>query len=810
MSRRERRQKGSSGDGLQTIASGDDALYEGSLTDLGMVVGSEDDEGSEEGQSSSMRRGGLLRRISTGLKDGLSSSKKSRRRHTSALAVLQPPEPPQASVLVTEAAITSTPTPRTPPSSEEEEELLEDSFDEPHGLMSRAIPATRGSPFGARSAALPAGLSRALTLSDLVEPSAYQYGSPLGATSREPAATPLTDPMPRRARTNRGGALGSRVGKAGAGAGGGVGVGAAGASPPPPPPNIFEVAWEGSQPFASDAEARINMRPLMSTDAVSYDRLLQAAFSGDTLSCLCNLVGLRRLHVFGQVCTTWHDAIQAKMREWGVLTYVRAIGRGFGKLPGYFDMPTWICMLPDGMWGSNLCVVDACNYRLQIIAPLDGALVRTVGRPGAGLGELSSPSSIAHDPKRGGRPVVFASSNVGPNDRRILAFDLDTWRLVDSTPEGSGKSQVDAPEGMVCVGHRLFVVDTANHRVVAFDALTLAKVGQYPPVSWVRVGEDQKNYQLHCPQDIAAYEGELFVSDTHNDRIQIFTSALEWIGTIGQRGRAAGQFIYPRGVTVARSGSAPPLLYVCEQTRIQALTLLGEPRIIVPVPGAINLCGICSDGLRVYCTDMDGHCVHVLRLSHSEGWREKRREAMAEAKARDALRAGGSGEAGGEAQQRAEARRLERSEKERRRDRAVSSVLGNRAVHAMLGLPASATVGELEQGVRLAMRLLHPDLAINLALKGRAEYLRIEAAFKKVARAPKHTRPPPHAPPSRRWHACPSIHAPHPTPASRRCLLPSLPAPSPSTLSPPLSHPTLLMLSSVGALPPPPATRSGQ
>ena len=59
-------------------------------------------------------------------------------------------------------------------------------------------------------------------------------------------------------------------------------------------------------------------------------------------------------------------------------------------------------MVPDGSWGSALAVVDSCNYRLQIISPHDGKFLRTVGRPGARFAELSSPSSIAHDPRRNG------------------------------------------------------------------------------------------------------------------------------------------------------------------------------------------------------------------------------------------------------------------------------------------------------------------------------------------------------------------------------------------------------------------------
>jgi hypothetical protein len=496
------------------------------------------------------------------------------------------------------------------------------------------------------------------------------------------------------------------------------------------PVDILDIPLAGEQPYARERfSADSAVAAAMRAKDVSYAALLQAALSGDTLSILCNMVGLRRFHIFGMVCTAWHDAIKAKMREWGVLTYVRSMGKGFGKLPGYFDMPTWLCMVPDGAWGSNVCVVDACNYRLQILSP-DGTLLRTVGRPGARFGQLSSPSSVAHDPKRGGLPVVFSSSNVGPEDRRILSFDLDSWALLQSTPEGTGATQLDAPEGMAIASDTLYVVDTANHRIVAFSASTLEKVGQYPPLEWHAAGHGKRWDQLNSPHGIAAFEGELFVSDTHNDRIQVFTEALEWIGQIGQKGKGAGQFTYPKGVTVASSGSAPPLLYVCEQTRIQALSLLGEPRIIIAVPGALNLCGICTDGARVYCTDMDAHRVHVLRLTHSERWREKRREAIEEAKARRELRGGGSEGRNESDEQRKRAQ--ERSEKERRRDRAVGAMLGGSSAHQMLGLPSSASEPELRQGIRLAMRLLHPDLAMNMTLKGTREYERIVAAFKKA------------------------------------------------------------------------------
>ena len=329
-----------------------------------------------------------------------------------------------------------------------------------------------------------------------------------------------------------------------------------------------------NQPFAE------GVAPPMGWELVaneSYQALLGAALSGDILSCICNLVGLTHFHTIARVCTAWHDAIRAKMREWGMLTYVRSIGKGHGRLSGQMDMPTWITLMPDG----QLCVVDSCNYRLCILTP-GGKVSRIIGRPGATLGQLSSPSSVAYSPLCGPRRV-FATSNVGPSDRRVMAFDLKTWALMESTPEGSGKTELDAPEGMAVADGLIFVVDTANSRINAFDIETIERVATYPPAWWGTAGRNRQGKgwdQLDNPQDVAAHEGEIFVSDTHNDRIQVFSTQLQWIGVIGCHGTGAGEFVYPRGLTVARE-----LLYVCEQERIQVLTLLGEPRVVLPVPG---------------------------------------------------------------------------------------------------------------------------------------------------------------------------------------------------------------------------------
>ena len=105
-----------------------------------------------------------------------------------------------------------------------------------------------------------------------------------------------------------------------------------------------------------------------------------------------------------------------------------------------------------------------------------------------------------------------------------MAFDCDSWHLLHASPEQAEGQEApfDAAEGMAVADGRVFVVDTAAHRVVSFDAATLTKVGQYPPQAWTEPTVGQRwDSLLKAPTGIAHYDGELFVSDTHNDRVQV-------------------------------------------------------------------------------------------------------------------------------------------------------------------------------------------------------------------------------------------------------------------------------------------------
>lgn len=151
-----------------------------------------------------------------------------------------------------------------------------------------------------------------------------------------------------------------------------------------------------------------------------------------------------------------------------------------------------------------------------------GALLKVIGQPGTGYGELSSPSGVAASKTR-----LYATTMVRQHECRIMAFDLQTWRVVATSREEPQTEQrtFDAPEGMAEMGGMLYIVDSGRHRVVACDALSLAVVDRYPPSSIYRGDGHSVHasdwYLLYSPQGIVAHDGELFVADTHNDRIQV-------------------------------------------------------------------------------------------------------------------------------------------------------------------------------------------------------------------------------------------------------------------------------------------------
>lgn len=144
----------------------------------------------------------------------------------------------------------------------------------------------------------------------------------------------------------------------------------------------------------------------------------------------------------------------------------------------------------------------------------------------------------------------------------VYVVDSRGKRIVVFSPEGSylraigGKEYFVRPSGVAVnrEGSRLYVVDTGGvssnkHRVQVFDALTgefistIGKRGSKP---------GDFNLPLLASTDD---QGNLYVMDSGNFRVQRFTPDGEFQKTFGKVGRNLGNFARPKGIDVDRDGN---------------------------------------------------------------------------------------------------------------------------------------------------------------------------------------------------------------------------------------------------------------
>ena len=114
---------------------------------------------------------------------------------------------------------------------------------------------------------------------------------------------------------------------------------------------------------------------------------------------------------------------------------------------------------------------------------------------------------------------------------------------------GSGNGQFQAENGdAIDSSGNVWVTDTGNNRVEEFTASGefIRKFGS----------EGTGNGQFHYPMNIAVTpEGNVWVTDALNDRVQEFSSTGAYIRQFGAEGTGPGQFAEPWGVTVCPSGN---------------------------------------------------------------------------------------------------------------------------------------------------------------------------------------------------------------------------------------------------------------
>lgn len=291
----------------------------------------------------------------------------------------------------------------------------------------------------------------------------------------------------------------------------------------------------------------------------------------------------------GTIYITDGDPRMRRVSRWaGDLSadYLGTIGSE-GASGERFRDPYGIAVAPDG----SHAVADTGNHRVSVFDV--GVSVRTFGEYGTGNGQFNGPRGVCMD--AAGDIYVADTEN-----HRIQKFDNAGTFVAAWGTRGTGPAQMRRPRAVdwvddgIHTGGVLFVLDTGNNRVVAYDT-------DGAPLAW-------SPGFFSTPEGLGAEpDGSgVWVSSTGSDQIV----HLDWSGSdesfandswYGGSGSNLGYFNEPRGIAVDAGGD----VWVADtfNDRVQRLDSAGNVEAVFGLTGYItghmdNPCdvGLSADG----------------------------------------------------------------------------------------------------------------------------------------------------------------------------------------------------------------------
>ncbi|MBN1139865.1 MAG: hypothetical protein JXM73_25055, partial [Anaerolineae bacterium] len=198
----------------------------------------------------------------------------------------------------------------------------------------------------------------------------------------------------------------------------------------------------------------------------------------------------------------------------------------------HFYTPLGVAVGSDG----SVHIVEERGHRL-VKLNADGVPQWAVGEPGQSGGDNShffGPQDVAVDSH--GRVYVVE----GWGNDRVQIFNSDaSYHATMGTGWGDGSYQFKGPNGIaVDATDRIYVADSENHRVQIYEPIGayLATLGQTGT-------SGSGNGHFNLPTDVAVdSSGTIYVADEGNDRVQVFNSNRQYVRTIGQTGSPGNDF----------------------------------------------------------------------------------------------------------------------------------------------------------------------------------------------------------------------------------------------------------------------------
>ncbi|MGI8486586.1 MAG: SMP-30/gluconolactonase/LRE family protein [Thermomicrobiales bacterium] len=178
---------------------------------------------------------------------------------------------------------------------------------------------------------------------------------------------------------------------------------------------------------------------------------------------------------------------------------------------------------------------------------------------GSGLGQLNAPAGLALSPD--GKTIYVVDSG----NLRVQRYDIDgkfigAWdgntdpALAFATQFGQG------PQGITTDANGLvYVADTWNHRIVVRDpqGTVVRELGQKGVITDTADSPDPNvdTGRFYGPRGVAVDNGEIYVVDTGNERVQVFAQDGTFLRTFGGTGTGDGKLMEPTGIAFGPDGN---------------------------------------------------------------------------------------------------------------------------------------------------------------------------------------------------------------------------------------------------------------